>query len=215
MYLITLTAGQKGVSEHAKIPEGEALAAVRAKELACAAEKLGLAGHKLFEFQDQGFAVGWAGEPMNNAASKVREEINSLRPNVVITWGPDGGTGHPDHRAASNIVTQAFQQRSLLTHRPEKLYYVVFPEKGSGVPHEWTKGRQVSDEFVTTEIKCSNDLKGAKGAVECHKSQWTPEQMTKMLSGEETRQGTVSLRLALSTVGFSPARENSIFERLR
>ena len=47
VHLITLTAGQKGVSEHAKIPEGDALAAVRAKELACSAEKLGLTSHKL------------------------------------------------------------------------------------------------------------------------------------------------------------------------
>jgi LmbE family N-acetylglucosaminyl deacetylase len=213
VHLVTLTAGQLGTTDHAKIPAGDQLAAVRAKELACAAEKLGLAGHRLFEFKDQGFAVGWDAQPMNQAADRVRQAIDSLRPDVVITWGPDGGTGHPDHRTASNITTQAFQQRSLLKHQPKKLYYVVWPDDGDS-SGGFAAGRKVSREFITTEVDAARFLQPAFEAVQCHKSQWTREQMAAMSRMSEGRRGRVSLRLALSSVGMPQSVEKDIFERL-
>jgi LmbE family N-acetylglucosaminyl deacetylase len=41
----------------------------------------------------------------------------------VITWGPDGGTGHPDHRIVSNIVTQL--QRAGAPGVPEHVFYMT------------------------------------------------------------------------------------------
>jgi LmbE family N-acetylglucosaminyl deacetylase len=213
VHLLTLTAGQLGTAPHAKIPAGDALAAVRTKELACAAEKLGLSGHTLLGFKDQGFAVGWAAEPMNEAANNVREAINTLRPDVIVTWGPDGGTGHPDHRTASNITTQAFQERSLLNAQPKKLYYVVFPDMPDA-PGEMAKGRKVSAEFITTEVDGGQYIGRAYAGVQCHQSQWTPETMAGFRSMLQARKGIVMLRLALSTVGMPTVRERDIFERV-
>src|SRR5262249_10173999 len=42
VHLLTLTAGEKGIRKHARIPAGQALAAIRAQELACSDAKLGL-----------------------------------------------------------------------------------------------------------------------------------------------------------------------------
>lgn len=203
VHLITLTAGQKGVSGHAGIPAGDTLAAVRTKELACAVDALGLAGHTLLEFQDQGFAVDWDAKPMNQAAARIRQAIDTLKPDVVVTWGPDGATGHPDHRTASNVTTQAFQDHSLLKHRPSKLYYVVI--NGAA----WTRERSVADEFITTVVDAVSGLDAAYSAMACHKSQWTPAQMQEYRST-----GKVSLRLALTRVGWPAERESSVFERI-
>jgi len=213
VHLLTLTAGQLGTAEHAKIPAGDALGALRTKELACAVDKLGLSGHTLLGFKDQGFAVGWAAEPMNDAANRVREAINTLRPDVVITFGPDGITGHPDHRTAGNITTQAFQQRSLLKYPPKKLYYVAFPDSPN-TPGEWAAGREVSAEFITTEVDGGPFIDAAFAAIQCHQSQWTPETMAGLRKMLESQKGVVALRLALSTVGMPQAREKDVFERI-
>src|SRR5688500_13517433 len=37
---------------------------------------------------------------------RIAAEIQRLRPDALITWGPEGGTGHPDHRLVSELVTQ-------------------------------------------------------------------------------------------------------------
>mgnify|MGYP006174579807 CR=1 FL=1 len=34
------------------------------------------------------------------------ELLSELKPDAVVTWGPDGVTGHTDHRMISNIVTE-------------------------------------------------------------------------------------------------------------
>ena len=43
-----------------------------------------------------------------NGAEAV-ELAHSLRPDVVLTWGPEGGYGHQDHRLVGDVVTQVFQ----------------------------------------------------------------------------------------------------------
>lgn len=43
---------------------------------------------------------------MSRLTEQVATQIEQVRPDVVITWGPDGGTGHPEHRIVSNIATQ-------------------------------------------------------------------------------------------------------------
>jgi len=214
VHLVTLTAGQLGTAEHVKIPAGDALAAVRTKELSCAADKLGLTGHTLLGFKDQGFAVSWDAKPMNDAANQVRDAISSLHPDVVITWGPDGGTGHPDHRTAGNITTQAFQQDSLLKYRPKKLYYVVFPDSPD-MQGDFAPGRKVSAEFITTEVDAGKYIDIAFAGIQCHQSQWTPEAMANFRKVLEAQKGVVPLRLALSTVGMPQGREKDVFERVQ
>lgn len=213
VHLLTLTAGEKGIREHAKIPAGEALASVRAQELACAAAALGITGYTLLRFPDQGFSAESKNPIWQEAVSEIRATIARLRPDVIVTWGPEGGTGHPDHRATSSVVVQAFQQRSLLTYRPRKLYYAAFVEALKGPTPDWASGTRVSREFITTEIDCSAYVKAAQQAIECHRSQWTPELTRQIQAACEIEQTHVLLRLAYNTV---TARfpETDIFEGL-
>ena len=55
----------------------------------------------------------------------IAHEIEQLRPDAVITWGPGGGTGHPDHRLVGNIVTQL--QRAGAPGMPDRLFYMYLP----------------------------------------------------------------------------------------
>jgi LmbE family N-acetylglucosaminyl deacetylase len=56
---------------------------------------------------------------------RIAEELQRLHPGVIVTWGPDGGMGHPDHRMVSNIVTQL--QRAHAPGVPERVFYMYLP----------------------------------------------------------------------------------------
>ena len=60
--------------------------------------------------------------------ARLQEELQRIRPDAVITWGPDGGTGHPDHRLVSSIVTQLV--RAGAPGAPERLFYASLPVGG-------------------------------------------------------------------------------------
>lgn len=212
VYLLVLTSGQKG-SRHTGIPPGERLGAVREQELRCAALQLGIHEPILGGFEDQGLS---APETAESAAACLRHTIDRLRPRVVLTFGPEGFTGHADHRAASSITTQVCQQHGLLASPPCKLYYVAFPESiGRALPPPYHERlRSVSDRFITTEIDCREGLDAATAAIGCHKTQWSPERMRQF--DEINRAllgGRVFLRLALPALP-SPgsSRESSLFE---
>ena len=41
--------------------------------------------------------------------AKLEQVIRDVAPDAVLTWGPEGGYGHPDHRLVSAVVTQIVQ----------------------------------------------------------------------------------------------------------
>jgi LmbE family N-acetylglucosaminyl deacetylase len=213
VHLLTLTAGEKGIREHAKIPAGEALASVRAQELACSAAALGITGHTLLRFPDQGFSAESKSPIWKDAVSEIRAAIGRFRPDVIVTWGPEGGTGHPDHRVTNSLVVQAFQQRSLLSHQPRKLYYGAFVEPASTRADDWASETRVSREFITTDVDCSEYVEAAQRSIECYRSQWTPELMRRIPDITRLEHGHVHLRLAYSTVT-SRVPETDIFDGL-
>jgi len=181
VYLATITSGQVG-GNNTDIPEGAELGAAREKELACSAKRLGI--HKPFAlgFQDGNTA---SREALGPIVERVREVINKVKPDVVVTWGPDGMSGHPDHRIASAVTTEVFLRRELLEDPPAKLYYVEIPasslpEDASAVGLPRMPGA-VSDEFLTTVVDADEYLDQTFAAMQCHVTQWAPvERMRKM-----------------------------------
>lgn len=213
VYLVSITSGQKGVTPSTTLV-GEELGRAREEELRCSAKKLGIHPPFLWQFQDQGISVP---PVMEQIAARLREIINQSRPDVIITWGPDGVTGHPDHRTAGALATQVFQQRSLLEHKPKKLYYIALPE--SKFPDERAPSgrppfRTVSDLFVTTEIEAAATMDAAAAAIRCHKTQWDAGRMKQMESMfRETLGSRLFLRLALSETPLPLGRhETDLFE---
>ena len=216
-YLVSITSGQKGFRKHFNMPAGDELGAVREEELRSAARALGIHEPYLMGFQDQGIFTHAAAEEV---AARLREIIEETKADVLLTWGPDGITGHQDHRMASNIASVVFGQQSRLGHKPRKLYFIVFPEsRFAGDADPLKRGRlflTVSDEFVTTEVDCRGYLAPALAAIQCHKTQWRAERMSEVHGMyERVFEGRAYLRLAMSRVpARGEGRESSIFEGL-
>ena len=105
-HLVIATDGAKGVRDFARIPAGPELAAARVKEANCAARRLGVRQLHLLGLPDAGLASFAA---LGNLRTALVSIIDSIRPAAIITFGPEGGTGHPDHRLVGDVVTQIVQ----------------------------------------------------------------------------------------------------------
>ena len=101
--LVTATRGELGSTDPQRWPAGEELAAVRTRELADSLALLGVTEHIWLDYPDGGCAE----VDQDAATDRLRALIEQVRPDTVLTFGPDGGTWHPDHMAVSRWVSAA------------------------------------------------------------------------------------------------------------
>lgn len=101
---VTATRGEQGSPDEQRWPSGAPLAAVRTRELEAALGVLGVTEHHWLDYPDGGCADVDEAE----AVRRVAEIMSEARPDTVLTFGPDGQTGHPDHVSASRWTTAAF-----------------------------------------------------------------------------------------------------------
>lgn len=113
---ITATKGEKGSQDEARWPTAT-LAQVREAELLAAFDVLGVENHHWLGYPDG----GCADIPEERAITAIADLIIRYKPDTVITFPPDGTTGHSDHIAVSEWVRQALES----TKSAAKLYYTV------------------------------------------------------------------------------------------
>lgn len=101
---ITATRGELGSPDEARWPSGAPLAAVRTAEMEAALAVLGVTEHHWLDYPDGGCAA----VDQDEAVRRVSVVMAQVRPDTVLTFGPDGMTGHDDHKAASLWATEAF-----------------------------------------------------------------------------------------------------------
>ncbi|MEU0368811.1 PIG-L family deacetylase [Streptomyces sp. NPDC006283] len=102
---VTATRGELGTARPDEWPP-ERLAAARTGELARCLEVLGVTEHHWLGHRD-----GRCGDVRaSDAVAELSATIARVRPDTVLTFGPDGITGHPDHRAVSAWATAAFHR---------------------------------------------------------------------------------------------------------
>ena len=198
VYVVVATDGRKGVAKHAGIPAGDSLAVVRAGEARCSARELGAQPPILLGLEDAGLAVisPWPGEPLDRLARRLEAVIRELRPDAVITWGPEGGYGHADHRLVGDVVTQLFQAGAVPP--AARLYFVGFTADRIANSPRWF-GFQVyptAPALLTTTVPYDErDRAAARRALGCHRSQATQQEMDESFAAlEHLWQGRVAFQ---------------------
>ena len=131
VFIVIVSDGSQGGS-NTPIPVGPELAKARAAEARCSAQALGAQPPIVLGFPD-GHLGDYIGDRTRiyQMTERVHTELQRLRPDVVITWGPDGGTGHPDHRIVSSMVSQLV--RAGAPGVPERLFYASIPAEAMKV----------------------------------------------------------------------------------
>jgi LmbE family N-acetylglucosaminyl deacetylase len=99
--VVTATLGEGGTDDAAAWP-AERLGRVRGWECRAAMAVLGVGDHRWLGLADGACASAGA-----FAVEALAEVLDDTRPDTVVTFGPDGMTGHPDHRAVSRWVGEA------------------------------------------------------------------------------------------------------------
>ena len=100
---VTATRGEHGTTDPLRWPPAR-LAAVRERELAASLAALGVEEHHWLGIEDGTCASTSPIAPVATIARLIRD----VGADMVVTFGPDGLTGHPDHRAVSRWTTQAW-----------------------------------------------------------------------------------------------------------
>jgi LmbE family N-acetylglucosaminyl deacetylase len=116
--VVVLTATDGDAGETTLGPNAHAsVAALRRRELAVSLAAVGVHEHYRLGLKDGGchrLSVA-------RGAALVGAVIDAVRPETIVTFGPDGMTGHRDHRAVSAWVTEAWLARGW----PAQLWYAT------------------------------------------------------------------------------------------
>jgi LmbE family N-acetylglucosaminyl deacetylase len=209
VYLIIVTDGAQG-GAHTSIPRGPQLARVRSEEARCATDALGIHPPILLGFPD-----AQLGSYMEDRArlfrltARMQEEFQRIRPDAVITWGPDGATGHPDHRLVSSIVTQL--ARAGAPGVPERLFYVSLPVDGFRAMNPTHREPSflvpLAKHFSARVPFSAADFEASRRSMACHKTQYSDEIVQRV---SDAVRGTLKGELPLAAL-FSTAATNDLF----
>jgi LmbE family N-acetylglucosaminyl deacetylase len=234
-YLVTATRGERGWPGAAHENPGlAALGAIREAELRAAIQVLGIRELHFLDYIDGDLDQADPAE----AIAKIVTDLRRIKPHVVVTFGPAGAYGHPDHIAISQFTTAACVAAAdahytgagdSAPHAVSKLYYMTFSRalaevytavfgdiimRIDGVDRNMV----IDDDWaITTRLNTSAYEDTVWKAVFCHTSQLpaysqleqVPEQYRKVIWSEET------YYRAFSLVNGGRATERDLFEGLR
>ena len=207
--LITATRGEEGEIRQDGAATRESLGSVRRVELARAVQILGLQDHIVLHYRDSGMA----GTPPNEhpqafvnahrevVIERLVEEIRRFRPQVVLTFDPDGLYGHPDHIAIHKYATEAFKRASypdaypqhlingVTPFSPQRLFYSARPRgfrmewaqtlRAQGIDFPLPNPNRANDgappESIHLEMDVSRQMELKMGCILSHRTQVAPD----------------------------------------
>ena len=206
--LITTTLGEEGEIRQEGSATRETLGHIREVELSCAVRALRLNSNDVWGYRDSGMQ-GWESNqhpkafinaPADTVVERLVQEIRRYRPQVVLSFGPDGLYGHPDHIAISDHTTAAFHlaadpsaypEEGLEPYQPQRLFYSVRPQgfrrqwaealRGEGIDWPWPSPEQelqgVPEDEVHLELDVSGDgdMEAKIACILCHRTQVAPD----------------------------------------
>jgi LmbE family N-acetylglucosaminyl deacetylase len=98
--VVTATLGQNGTGDRHTWPPAR-LAALRHAELRDSLAQLDVDELRLLGYTDGDCQ-------RHDGTDAISRHIADIQPDLIVTFGPDGMTGHPDHRAISRWTTNAW-----------------------------------------------------------------------------------------------------------
>lgn len=171
--------------------------------------------------------------PAYQAVDRIASHIRRVQPQVVITFGPQGGYGHPDHIAISQFTAAAIVRAADSTtdgpHVVSKFYYMASDENSwrtfetafksltSRVDGVERRSVPWPNWCITTEVDTSAHWQTVWRAVQCHKTQISVYSKLADLTPEQHRTlwGRQTFYRVFSAVNGGRRRETDLFEGLR
>lgn len=123
--LMIATDGKDG-TRVTKIPAGDSLGGLRKLETTCACKKMGVEPPVFLSIDrlDTKIGVGNYFREHKKLLQLLKEKVDSIQPDMIITFGPDGDTHHAEHIVIGAAVTELLLMHGWVDRYP--LYYVAW-----------------------------------------------------------------------------------------
>jgi len=232
-YLVCATHGERGwFDSEGPDPGFDGVAQIRTGELNCAAKHLGLREVNFLDYIDGDVDQANPSEIIGKLVTQIRR----IKPQVVVTFSPDGAYGHPDHIALSQFTNGALVcaaddsfRDGQPAHRVSKFYYMVDSLDVVSAANEAFGGISMDvdgvtrhhvgwqDWQITTRLDNTKYLDNVAKAIRCHKSQlpgygpigeWSTDELSKVF-------GVGTFYRAFSLVNSGRKMETDLFEGIR
>ncbi len=239
-FLVTATRGERGrFGPQGKLGDPAEVGRAREAELRAAAAILGIRDVSVLGYPDGGVDR----VPVGTAVGAIASHIRRIQPQVIVTFGPDGAYGHPDHIAISQFTTAAAmcaadptyltdegsQASSPRPHRAAKSYYLAWRSSKweayqaalrkltsivDGVERQATPWPEWA---ITTELDTSDVWPIVWKAVCCHQTQMAIYKRLEDLPEEQhvALWGSQEFYRVFSSVNGGRKLETDLFEGLR
>lgn len=195
--LVVATRGEVGEADRALLDDSGELGDLRTDELLASAHVLGVDRVEFLGYRDSGSGPGsgpssgdtFAAASIDEAAGRLAAILQDEQADVLTTYDPAGGYGHPDHvrvhqvgRAAAAlagtpVVLEATISRGLL-----QMALDLLPTLGYSLPDDFVPPDvstvYTADEDLTHAIDVSAHLAQKRASMEAHTSQTTSSTTT-------------------------------------
>lgn len=181
--VVTCTGGEEGEVHHLEQTVRRPLGEVREAELRAACAILGVDRLELLGYRDSGMAGSPANDhPDSFHRAALDEVVGRLvlllwaeRPDTVVTYGPDGTYGHPDHVKAHRATAAALEVLRREGWCPARTLWHTVPRSAvarlGDLAHPAIRGVGLPDEEITTGVDVRSVLPRKRAAVAAHVSQ--------------------------------------------
>ncbi len=205
VYLVCATRGEVGEISDPNYATPETLGEVREGELRCAAEKIGVSELIFLGYRDSGMAGtpenqdphAFINAPAGEVVARLVGILRRLRPQVVATFEPFGGYGHPDHIAIHRHTVAAFHAAADPNQYPGqgpawqamRLFYTAIPRSfflrmrsemqnlgidTSDLSDFDNPSRGWPDDKINVRLDVSPSVDSKWEALNCHRTQFGP-----------------------------------------
>jgi len=218
--LVCATRGEVGEIADPSLASPETLGSVREMELQCAAEAMGVREVILLGYRDSGMVGTPENDDCRNLINAPEGEvvvrlvaiIRKARPDVVVTFEPNGGYGHPDHLAIHRHTVRAFHlaadpgaYRELgPAWQATRLFYTAIPHQfflqlREGMVRLGMDTSDVDlrlggenpawpDEAVNVTLDVADRVGEKWDALNCHRTQFGPANLFRRLPDQLTKE---------------------------
>ena len=218
IHLICATRGDVGEVSDPSLATAQTIAQVRTEELRCSARTLSIQDPIHLDYRDSGMAGtpenedprAFINAPADEVVGRLVSIMRRLKPDVVITFDPKGGYGHPDHIAIHRHTMAAVRAAGDASQFPEagpawqpgRLYYRAwsrsqFDEMGRqldvmGVERGFLAyaeqhGMVWPDEAISVSMDVTEFVEAKRRAYLCHATQFGPDHHWRRASAQALR----------------------------
>jgi LmbE family N-acetylglucosaminyl deacetylase len=168
VHLLTATRGESGSCGDPPLCRADELPVMRERELRCACAALGIEPPHLLDYQDGHLREA---DP-EEIVAQILGIVDEVRPQVMLTFGPDGLSGHPDHIAIGQCAAEAFRRADEVA----ALYTVAVP-RSLAERLDMKRVQAVPDEAIALSVNVSTVWETKLVAIRCHATQLSSSPM--------------------------------------